>query len=67
MVPVRGLVVVFGAAVKVAVPFPVPLPALIVSQLALLVAVHAQLLPAVTVTLPVPPVAVKEYEVVETA
>ena len=48
-VPVRELVEVFAAAVKVTVPFPVPEPPLeIVSQVALLDAVHAQ--PAAVVT-----------------
>jgi hypothetical protein len=56
----RGVVPVWGAAVKVAVPLPVPLPTLIVSQPALLVAVHAQPLPDATVALPVPPAAAKE-------
>jgi hypothetical protein len=62
MVPVRGLVAVFGAAVKVAVPLPDPLPKVIVSQLgSLVLAVQAQPLPAVTVTLPVPPAALTEW------
>jgi hypothetical protein len=65
-VAVRGVVAVFGAAVKVTVPLPVPLPVSIVSQVALLLAAHTQLLPAVTVTLPVPPAALTECVVGET-
>jgi hypothetical protein len=67
MVPVRGLVAVFGAAVKVAVPLPDPLPKVMVSQLESLLAVHAQPLAAVTLTLPVPPVAATECVVGDTA
>jgi hypothetical protein len=51
-------VVVFTAALKVTVPLPVPLdPAVTVTQLAPLVAVHAQPVMVVTATLPVPPAA----------
>jgi hypothetical protein len=49
-VPTRCVVVVFGATFTVALPFPVLPPAAIVSQLALLVAVQAQLLPVATAT-----------------
>src|SRR6185295_10360421 len=57
-VPVR-LDPVFVAMLNVTVPFPVPVaPDVIVSQAALLVAVHAQPLPAVTATgVPAPPAA----------
>jgi hypothetical protein len=49
---------VFAATVKFTVPFPDPLPPdVIVTQLAALVAVHAQPVPAVTFVLPVPPAA----------
>jgi hypothetical protein len=49
-------VVVFAAALKVTVPLPVPPdPAVTVTQLAPLVAVHAQPAIVVTSTLPVPP------------
>ncbi len=55
IVPVRWLVVVLAATVKLTVPLPVALLAeVIVIQLALLVAVQGQLLEAVTLTLPVP-------------
>jgi hypothetical protein len=58
IVPERLVVVVLAAALKLTVPLPEPLaPAVTVSQLALLVAVHAQPVPAVTFVLPVPPVA----------
>lgn len=54
-VPVRGLVVGLAVTVYVTVPLPLPLvPALIVIHPALLAAVHAQPLTAVTVTLAVP-------------
>ena len=49
---------VFAAALKVTVPLPVPLdPAVTVTQLAPLAAVHAQPVIVVTGTLPVPPAA----------
>ena len=49
--PVRGEVVVFAPIVIVTEPLPLPLaPLVMVSQAALLAAVQAQLLPAVTVT-----------------
>jgi len=49
IVPVRGLAAGFAATEKLTVPFPVPeLPAVIVSHAALLTAVHAQPLDAVT-------------------
>jgi hypothetical protein len=66
-IPVRGLVPVSGAAVNVALPFPVPLPELIVNQLASLLAVHAQPPPAVTVTPPLPPAAPTVCDVGEIA
>ena len=57
IVPLWVLVPVLAAALKAPVPFPVPLaPEVTVSQdVLLLTAVHAQVLPAVTATLPVPP------------
>ena len=54
-VAVRALVLVVGATVKAAFPDPVPVPVLKVTQAASLVAVQAQVDPAVTVTEPVPP------------
>ena len=55
-VPVRATPVVFAAAEKLTRPFPVPdAPVVIVSQLALLVAVHAHPLAEVTVIEPEPP------------
>ena len=55
-VPLRDVVELFAAALKLTVPLPEPLaPAVTVSQLALLVAVHVQPVPAVTFVLPVPP------------
>jgi hypothetical protein len=54
-VPVRGLVVGFAVTLYVADPLPLPVaPALIVIHAALLVAVHAQPVAAVTVMVPVP-------------
>jgi hypothetical protein len=54
-VPVRGLLAGFSAIAKVTVPGPLPLlPAVMVSHAAPLLAVQAQPLGAVTVTLPVP-------------
>ena len=54
----RDAVVVLAAAVTPTVPLPDPLaPLVTVSHVALLVAVHVQPAPAVTVTLPVPPAA----------
>jgi hypothetical protein len=58
-VPVRDAVVVFAATPNVTEPLPVPLaPALMVIQAALLVAVHAQPVAAVTTTVPAPAAAV---------
>jgi len=55
-VPVRGFEVGFAAAEKVTRPFAVPdAPLVIVSQLALLVAVHVHPLAAPTVMEPDPP------------
>jgi hypothetical protein len=48
------------------VPLPVPLlPEVMVIHVSLLVAVHVQPVPAVTVTLPVPALAVKDWLVGE--
>ena len=50
-VAVRPMVVVFAATLITTLPFPVPLaPLVMVSQAALLAAVHAQLLAVVTLT-----------------
>ena len=58
-VPVREVVAVLAATLRLTVPLPEPLaPAVTVIQVALLVAVHAQPVPAVTVTLLGPPAAV---------
>ena len=57
-VPVRPVVDVFAADVKLTVPLPVPAaPAVTVIHAALLTAVHAHPVPAVTVVLPAPPAA----------
>jgi hypothetical protein len=57
-VAVRAVVVVFAAALKLTVPLAEPLvPPVTVTQLAPLVAVHAQPVVVVTATLPVPPAA----------
>jgi hypothetical protein len=54
----RDDVLVLAPTVKATVPLPVPVaPAVIVIQPALLVAVHAHPVPAVILTLPVPPAA----------
>lgn len=56
IVPVRVVVPVYAATVNVALPDPLPLePAIMVIHGALLLAVHAQPAPALTVLLPVPP------------
>jgi hypothetical protein len=53
----RAVVVLFGAALKLTVPFPVPLaPEVTVNHVALLVAVQVQPDWVVTLTVPVPPV-----------
>jgi hypothetical protein len=58
---VRACPVVLGATWYTTTPVPVPeAPLTMVSQLALLVALHAQPLDVVTVTFPVPPVAVND-------
>ena len=58
-VPVRGDVLVLAATEYVAVPLPVPLPDVIVTQGRVLVAVQGQVFAdAVTVMLPVPELAV---------
>ena len=55
-VPVLWVVPVFAAALKLTGPVPLPVPPLvIVIHDALLVAVHAQPVPVVTVVDPVPP------------
>jgi hypothetical protein len=59
-VPVRDVVAVRLGMLKVTVPLPVPLPPVTLIQPALLVAVQAHPLPAVTATLPVPPDEVNE-------
>src|SRR5690606_12664876 len=56
-VPVRDDVEELGAALNSIVPAPEPWPDVTVSQAALLVAVQAQLPPALTPTVPVPPAA----------
>jgi hypothetical protein len=62
-VPVRGVVAVVAAAVKLTDPLPVPLaPALIVSHATLLVADHAHPAPAVTPTVPLPPAAATDCD-----
>jgi hypothetical protein len=55
IVPVRLLVVMLMATVNVTVPDPVPLAGVADSHGALVVAVHAQPEPVVTVMLPLPP------------
>src|SRR5262245_5413650 len=63
---VRACPVVFAATWNTTVPVPVPeAPLVMVRKLALLVAVHAQSLDVVTVTLPVPPVASNDRSVPE--
>ncbi|HEU5256824.1 MAG TPA: hypothetical protein VFU28_12585 [Vicinamibacterales bacterium] len=57
----RASPVVLGATRNATTPAPVPEdPLTTVSQLSLLVALHAQSLDVVTVTFPVPPVAVND-------
>jgi hypothetical protein len=61
IVPVREAVAGFGATVNVIVPLPEPLaPAVIVIHAALLVAAQLQPVPAVIMTVPVPPEAVMD-------
>ena len=63
IVPVRDVVAEFAATVNVTVPLPDPLaPPVIVIQVALLAAVHAQPLPLVTVNELVPPPATTDSE-----
>jgi hypothetical protein len=65
-VPVRELVDVFAATLKLTVPLPLPLaPAVTVIHAALLVAVHAQPVVVVTLVLPVPPAATAFSEVAD--
>lgn len=67
-VPVRAAVDVLPATLNATVPFPVPAaPAVTVIQEALLEAVHAHPVPAVTEALPLPPAATTERPVGETA
>jgi hypothetical protein len=67
-VPVRAVVAVLAAALKETVPLPEPLaPLVTASQEALLTAVHAQPVPAVTFTVPVPPAAGTDADVAESA
>jgi hypothetical protein len=56
-VAVRCVVVALGATLMLTALGPVPLLGVTVTQGALLLAVHPHSLPAVTPTLPVPPVA----------
>jgi len=66
-VPVRWAVEVLVVALKVTVPLPDPLaPPLIVSQAALLVAVHVQPVTAVTPVVDEPPAAVSVLDVGDT-
>jgi hypothetical protein len=66
-VPVRCVVAVLAATLKETVPLPVSLaPAVTVIQELLLTAVHAHVLPAVTVALPVPPAATTDWLVGDT-
>jgi hypothetical protein len=65
-VPVRCVPFGFALALKLVVPLPDPLaPDVMVSQAALLVAVHPHPAPAETATLPVPPVAPTDWLVGE--
>jgi hypothetical protein len=58
-VPLRAAVVVFAAALMPTVPLPLPLaPDVTLNHVSLLAAVHGQPVPAVTLTVPVPPAAV---------
>jgi hypothetical protein len=58
IVALRDDAFVLAGALNVTVPLPLPVvPAVTVSHVALLVAVHPQPLPAVTLTEPAPPVA----------
>jgi hypothetical protein len=67
-VPLRGVVVRFGSALKPTVPAPVPLlPDVTVNQLSLLVAVQSHPACVVIVTLPVPPRPATDCEIGEIA
>jgi len=67
-VPTRTLVVLFGATVMLTTPVPEPLaPAVTVIQAALLTAVHAQPLEAVTVIGPLTPASGADSAVVDSA
>ena len=67
-VAVRDAVVVFAAALNVTGPVPLPLvPAVTVTHAAVLAAVHAHPVGAVTVTEPEPPAAVNAWLVAEIA
>jgi hypothetical protein len=66
--PVRSLAVVFAATLNATGPLPVPdAPLVTVIQVSLLAAVHAHQSAAVTVLLPLPPAAVKDWVVGEIA
>jgi len=62
-VPLRELVLVLAVTDHVTVPEPEPLGGVQVSQLALLLDVHVQPAPAVTLMLPLPPDAAAEAPV----
>jgi hypothetical protein len=58
-VPVREVVAVLAVALMPTVPLPLPLaPDVTLNHVSLLAAVHAHPVPAVTLTVPVPPAAV---------
>src|SRR5215831_257769 len=66
IVPLRALLLLVAAAMNATEPLPVPLvPAVTVSHVALLTAVHAHEPPAVTVTEPLPPAAGTDWLVGE--
>ena len=59
IVPLRGVVAVFAAALIPTVPLPLPLaPDVTLNHVSLLTAAHGQPVPAVMLTVPVPPAAV---------
>ncbi len=63
--PERVVVAVLAATFTVTPPLPVPPVPLSVAQVALLAAVHAQLLPVLTATRTLPPLSVKFWLVGE--
>ena len=66
ILPMRALPLVFAATEYVTIPLPIPLPPdVMVIQVVFLTAVHLHPLGAVTVTLPLPPLAVKSLLVGE--